>query len=319
VLVRFGVDVGGTTTKIGMFDKQCELIKKCQIKTNKTDKGINILSDVCFKINELLDEYGLTKNECLGVGIGLPGPVTEDGSILGCVNLGWGVFNVRETLSRMLEYVPVTVFNDANMAALGEQQHGGGRGSENVVMVTLGTGVGGGIISGEKIVTGANGAAGEIGHICVNPDETEKCNCGKRGCLEQYASASGVVRMAKKYMNEGRKSQYLLAAMQSENDSSIGEFSAKDVFDGEKMGDDLCKMAVEDLGRYLGLALSTVASVTNPDCIVIGGGVSNAGQPLIDVVKKYFKEYAFLPCSNVIFKLAELGNDAGIYGGASNV
>ncbi len=313
MLVRFGVDVGGTTIKIGMFNNQCELIEKCEINTDKTNNGANILTDLCKKINELLDKYNLTKNECLGVGIGLPGPVTADGYILGCVNLGWGTFNVKETVSKMLEYVPVAAFNDANMAALGEQKHGSGKGYENVVLVTLGTGVGGGIISEGKIINGANGAAGEIGHIPVNPNETEKCNCGKKGCLEQYASASGVVRMTKKYISQGRKSSYLSAVMHDEN------FTAKDVFDGAKKGDDVCLLVAEALGNYLGMALAAVASVTNPDCIVIGGGVSNAGQFLINLVEKYFKEYAFLPCRNVAFKLAELGNDAGIYGGASNV
>lgn len=317
MVVRFGVDVGGTTIKIGMFDNQCELITKCEIKTDTTNDGANILTDICKKINEILDEYKLSKNECMGVGIGLPGPVTADGFILGCVNLGWGTFNVKETLSKMLEYVPVTALNDANMAALGEQKHGGGKGSENVVMVTLGTGVGGGVISEGRIITGTNGAAGEIGHIPVNPYETEKCNCGKKGCLEQYASASGVVRTAKKYMAEGKESSYLSSVMKTEG--SMGQFTAKDVFDGAKKGDSLCMLAVDMLGKYLGMALASVASVVNPDCIVIGGGVSKAGQILIDAIEKYFKEYAFLPCRNVTFKLAELGNDAGIYGGASNV
>lgn len=320
MVVRFGVDVGGTTIKIGMFDNQCELLKKCEIKTDKTNNGTNILTDICKKINELLDEYKLSKNECMGVGIGLPGPVTADGFILGCVNLGWGTFNIKEKLSRMLEYVPVIVFNDANMAAIGEQRHGGGKGSDNVVFVTLGTGVGGGVISEGKIITGANGAAGEIGHIPVNPYETERCSCGKKGCLEQYASARGVVRTAKRYMAEGKKSVYLLSAMSEESkESGIGEFTAKDVFDGAKKGDELCMLVADNFGMYLGTALASVASVVNPDCIVIGGGVSKAGQQLLDVIEKYFREYAFLPCRNVYFKLAELGNDAGIYGGASNV
>ena len=320
MLVRFGVDVGGTTIKIGMFDNQCKLLAKCEIKTDKTDNGANILSDICKKINEILDEHNLSKNECMGVGIGLPGPVTAKGYILGCVNLGWGTFNVKETFSRMLEYVPVEVLNDANMAALGEQKHGSGMGSENVVFITIGTGVGGGVISEGRIIAGTNGAAGEIGHIPVNPNETEKCNCGKKGCLEQYASAGGIVRTAKRYMAEGKASPYLSSIMQEENNGSgLGEFTAKDIFDGAKNGDDLCAYAVDSLGKYLGMALASVASVINPDCVVIGGGISNAGQKLLDVIEKYFKEYAFLPCRNVAFKLAELGNDAGIYGGASNV
>ncbi len=320
MLVRFGVDVGGTTIKIGMFDNQCKLLTKCEINTDKTNAGANILADICKKINEILDEFRLSKNECMGVGIGLPGPVTASGYIQGCVNLGWGTFNVKETLSKMLEYVPVEVMNDANMAALGEQKHGSGMGSENVVLITIGTGVGGGVISEGKIIAGTNGAAGEIGHMPVNPDETEKCGCGKKGCLEQYASARGIIRTARRYMEEGKESPYLLSVMnKADSGSAAGEFAAKDVFDGAKNGDELCALAVDSLGKYLGIALASVAAVINPDCIVIGGGVSKAGQLLLDVIDKYFKEYAFLPCRNVTFKLAELGNDAGIYGGASNV
>ncbi len=292
--VVFGVDVGGTTVKIGMFDEKGTLDYKCEIPTDKSDSGKNILEDICCKLDNILSENGLTRNECKGIGIGLPGPVTDDGRILGCVNLGWGIFNIEETLSQMFGNIKVKAGNDANLAALGEQKYGGGKGHDNMVMVTMGTGVGGGIIIDGRIITGTNGAAGEIGHIPVNPFETEKCNCGKKGCLEQYASASGIVRMA------GREDS----------------ITAKDVMDEAKQGKESSVKVIDELGKYLGMALASVASVTNPDCIVIGGGVSKAGRFLTDIIEKNFLEYAFLPCRNVEFELATLGNDAGMYGGA---
>lgn len=297
--VIFGVDVGGTTVKIGMFDENISLKYKCEIKTDKTNNGKNILRDICNKLDEILKENGYKPEDCLGIGAGFPGPLTDDGRILGCVNLGWGTFNVEEKLSSMFHNVKVKAGNDANLAALGEQMAGGGKGHDNVVMITLGTGVGGGIIIDGKIVTGTNGGAGEIGHIPVNPFETDKCSCGKKGCLEQYASASGIVRLAKKYMiSDGE------------------EMTAKEVMDLAKSGDEAALRVTDELGKYMGMALASVASVVNPDCMVIGGGVSKAGQFLIDTVQKNFLKYVFTPCSNVTFKQAELGNDAGMYGGA---
>lgn len=306
--VKFGVDVGGTTVKLGLFDETDTPIYKCEITTDKTDNGKNILGDICSCINDIMSERKLDRSDCLGVGIGLPGPVTDDGRILGCVNLGWGVFNIEDTLSQLLGGIKVKAGNDANVAALGEQKSGGGRGYDNVVMITLGTGVGGGVILDGRVVTGTNGAAGEIGHIPVNISETAKCSCGKCGCLEQYASASGIVRLAGVYQAEGMKSEKL---------DGMDGYTAKDVMDGAKSGDKLCLRVADTLGTYMGMALAAVASVTNPDCMVIGGGVSRAGQFLIDVIEKKFMQYAFTPCRNVTFRLAALGNDAGIYGGAA--
>lgn len=303
--VKFGVDVGGTTIKIGLFDSQNLLLYKCELPTDKADGGANILGDVCGCIDKLLSERDIKKEDCIGAGIGLPGPVTADGRILGCVNLGWGIFNVREKLSQMLGGMRTAAGNDANLAALGEQMFGGGHGYDNVLMITMGTGVGGGVILDGQIVTGTNGAAGEIGHIPVNIYETDKCSCGKCGCLEQYASASGIVRLAKKYILEGIKSEAL---------GEIGDITAKDIMDAAKCGDTLCLKVLDTLSTYMGVALASAASVINPDCMVIGGGVSRAGQFLLDAIEEKFRKYAFAPCANVTFRLAALGNDAGIYG-----
>jgi glucokinase len=242
----------------------------------------------------------------MGVGIGLPGPV-DRGMILGCVNLGWGIFSIVEEFSKAFHNVPVYAGNDANIAALGEYVAGAGKGMKNMMMVTLGTGVGGGIIIDGRILEGANGGAGEIGHIPVNPQEQDTCGCGKKGCLEQYASATGIVRIAEKLRKENG------------NTALPAGCTAKQVFDYAKEGDELAMQAVEELGRYLGLALASCACVLNPEGIVIGGGVSRAGKILLDVTEKNFQTYVFKPCRNVKFSLAELGNDAGIYGAAAMV
>jgi glucokinase len=200
----------------------------------------------------------------------------------------------------------VNVANDANIAALGEMWMGGGMGSQDIVMVTLGTGVGGGIIIDGRIHTGTNGAGGEIGHIVVNDKETENCNCGKKGCLEQYASATGVVRLAKKYLSENKQETILNAET----------LSAKDVFDAVKEGDEAAIAIAEEFGSYLGMALASIAAVVDPEVFVLGGGVSKAGEILIELVHKNFVPRAFWATREAKITLATLGNDAGIYGGA---
>ena len=256
-----------------------------------------------------MQEKDITSDDVKGVGMGVPGPVKEDGTVIKCVNLGWGIFNAAEELSKLLG-LPVKAGNDANMAALGEMWQGGGKGHKNVVCVTLGTGVGGGIILGGKMLAGVNGAGGEIGHITIDPEETDACNCGKKGCLEQYASATGIVRMANKLLNASDKPSKL---------REVQYISAKEIFDAAKTGDELSLSLVEELGKKLGFALASIACVVDPEIFVIGGGVSRAGAILIDTTKKYFQQYAFHACKNTEFELAKLGNDAGMYGGACSV
>ena len=300
----FGVDIGGTTIKMGFFETTGNLIDKWEIKTNTENKGESILSDVAQSIDNKLAQEGISKDDVQGVGIGVPGPVTSDGVVNRCVNLGWGVKNVQEELSS-LTGLKVKVGNDANVAALGEMWQGAAKGSKDVIVVTLGTGVGGGIIVDGKIVAGATGAGGEIGHITVNEAEIEPCNCGQYGCLEQYASATGIVRMAKKKHTKSDEATTL---------RNMEDLSAKIIFDEAKAGDEIAKGLVDELGKILGSALSNIACVVNPEVVVIGGGVSKAGTILTDVIKKYFIETSFLACKDAKFVLAELGNDAGIYG-----
>lgn len=305
-MYKFGVDVGGTTVKIGLFSGDGKLEEKYEIATDKSDQGAHIIEHIAAKLEEIIAKKSYGILDCMGVGIGLPGPV-DRGMILGCVNLGWGIFSIVEEFSKAFHNVPVYAGNDANIAALGEYVAGAGKGMKNMIMVTLGTGVGGGIIIDGRILEGANGGAGEIGHIPVNPQEQDTCGCGKKGCLEQYASATGIVRIAEKLRKENG------------NTALPAGCTAKQVFDYAKEGDELAMQAVEELGRYLGLALASCACVLNPEGIVIGGGVSLAGKILLDVTEKNFQTYVFKPCRNVKFSLAELGNDAGIYGAAAMV
>lgn len=303
--IRIGVDLGGTTVKFGLFCAET-LTGKWEIPTRTERNGAGILSDIKDSIEEKLKEKKISKKEVLGVGIGVPGPVDAEGIVHGCPNLGWQTFSVEKELGGLLD-LPVKAGNDANVAALGEQWKGVGRDCSSMVMITLGTGVGGGIILNGKILTGVHGIAGEIGHMPVVYDETEYCNCGKKGCLEQAASATGIVRTAKR----------LLA--QSSQESALRDretITAKDVFDEAKKGDALAGQAVERLGEYLGIAAAHIACVVDPELFVIGGGVSRAGEVLIQTIKKYYKEKAFQGTKEAGFKLAELGNDAGIYGAA---
>ncbi len=300
----FGVDVGGTTIKMGFFETDGKLLDKWEIKTDTTNGGENILSDIAKSIDNKLAQEGISKSDVQGIGVGVPGPVNSKGVVLKCVNLGWGVFNVEEALSNLTGLM-VKAGNDANVAALGEMWQGAGKGSEDMIMVTLGTGVGGGIIVDGKVIAGANGAGGEIGHITVNEDEIEACNCGQYGCLEQYASATGIVRMAKRKLAKTDAQTSL---------TSVEELSAKAIFDEAKSGDAVAVELVEELGKILGGALSNIAVVTNPEVIVIGGGVSKAGQILIDTIQKHFTESVFHACKETRFVLAGLGNDAGMYG-----
>lgn len=307
----YGVDIGGTTVKIGFFETTGKLVDTWEIPTRTENDGELILPDIAESIKENNEKKSITTDDIEGIGMGVPGPVKDDGTVLKCVNLGWGVFNVEKALSVICGGVKVKAGNDANVAALGEMWQGGGKGYEDVVMITLGTGVGGGIIRGGKIVAGTNGAAGEIGHIPMIDDESECCGCGKKGCLEQYASANGLVNVAEKYIAAHR-------TVETELDLNAG-FTAKDVCDAAKAGDIAGLAAVEESMRLLGKAMAAVSCVIDPQVFVVGGGLSKAGNIIIDTASKYYKEYAFHASRETEIKLATLGNAAGMYGGVKMV
>ena len=300
----FGIDIGGTSIKCGLFKESGVLVEKWEIPTRTEDKGAKVPYDIAETIHGKIKEHALSNDSIVGVGVGVPGPITEDGTVLKCANLGWDIFNVNDKLSELTGF-KVAAANDANVAALGEMWMGGGKGYQDVVMVTLGTGVGGGIIIGGKVIAGSNGAGGEIGHLTIDPNEEDTCGCGGHGHLEQYASATGIVRLAKKRLANLELKTSL---------SGVTNLSAKAIFDHAKAGDEVAISLVEELGKYLGLALSHVAACVDPQVFVIGGGVSKAGDILVDVIKKHYNKNILFALSNKEFRLAKLGNDAGIYG-----
>ena len=302
----FGIDVGGTSVKLGLFHKDGELMDKWEIPTRTVEGGRYILSDIADSIRGKLAEKKISIEDVIGAGIGVPGPVYRNGFVPKCVNLGWKDTNPAQELSQLLS-IPAKVDNDANIAALGEMWQGGGAGYEDVVLITLGTGVGGGIIVRGGILNGQRGVAGELGHIVVNTDEQEPCKCGNCGCLEQYASATGVVRVAHRLIANST-----LPSVLRDKES----FTAKDVFDCAKANDPLAREAADMMGKYLGQALAAVTLTVDPDVIVLGGGVSRAGQILIDITTKYLNMYTSIAVEKPKIVLAKLGNDAGIYGGA---
>ena len=293
----FGVDLGGTTVKLAFLDTAGNMLDKWEIPTDKTDGGNRILPDIAAAVNGYIEEKKISRETLVGVGIGVPGPVRPDGTVSGCVNLGWGEKPVAQELSDLIG-LPVKAGNDATVAALGECWKGAGAGYQNMIFATLGTGVGGGIVVGGNVLHGAHGAAGEIGHVTVERNETECCGCGRKGCIEQYGSATGIVRLAKK------------AGVLSGKE----DLTCKDVFDAAAQGDEAAKAVLEQVYGYLGEFFANLSCVTDPEVIVLGGGVSKAGQTLLDGVEKAYQARCFSGVRQVRFALATLGNDAGAYG-----
>ena len=303
-----GVDVGGTTTKIGIFPQGERAIAAWEIPTRKFEEIDYIWEDIASAIFAKAEELKIGKEELKAVGVGLPGPIRDDGFLPRCVNLGMGACHPADLLSKALGGIPVAAGNDANVAALGEVYYGAAKGYQDAVVFTLGTGVGGGIILKGRIVAGNRGLGGEVGHMVVNPDEEAVCNCGNRGCLEQYASATGIVRIAHKFLKETDKASSL---------RGLEDFSCKTVCDEAKAGDELALDTLEVFGKYLGIAVAHTVLTVDPDIIILGGGVTRAGQILIDVTEKYMKEFTHLTNEHVPIVTATLGNDAGIYGSAA--
>ena len=313
----FGIDLGGTTAKVGLFTTTGTLLEKWEVPTDTSEAGVRILPNLAAALKAKMAEKGLTGADIEGVGIGVPGPVQQSSVVpIVCANLGgWGQQNVAanlsalldgmRVLSALLDGMRVLVGNDANVAALGEIWMGAAKGCRSAVMVTLGTGVGGGVIVDGKVIDGAHGAGGEIGHITVNPKETAVCGCGKHGCLEQYSSATGVVRCMKKLLEENPDTPCVLRG---------ADFAAKDVFDAARNGDALAAREVDEMSDVLGLALATIAATADPEVFLVGGGVARAGEVLFKPLGEHFKAYAFKSCRETPIKQATLGNDAGIYG-----
>ena len=300
----FGVDLGGTTVKFAYFDESGTILRKWEIPTVTANKGARILPDIAASLKDFIEKNKIDTASLLGVGIGVPGPVDNQGIVRNCANLGWEIVNIPEELGKMTG-LKVCAGNDASVAALGECWKGSGHGCENMVLVTLGTGVGGGIVCNGRVIHGVHGAGGEIGHIQLNPKETVRCGCGRFGCVEQYCSATGIVRLAKLYLSKHDTPSHL---------RDMDSFSCKDVMDAAREKDEGACAIMEQVYSCMGKFLSDLCCVVDPEVIVFGGGVSRAGQPLLDGVKRHFDDFAFSSFSDTRFALAELGNDAGAYG-----
>lgn len=307
----FGVDVGGTTVKLGLFSTDGALLEKWEIPTRTENNGEHVLPDIAASIQSKLTEQNIAPQDVEGIGLGVPGPVAADTTVNKCVNLGWGVFNLKERMNQLLPAIPkIAAGNDANVATLGELWQGGGKGYHSAVMFTLGTGVGGGIVVDDKIVAGTNGGAGEVGHMTVEPQESVPCACGKYGCLEQYASANGVVRMGKVMLFQSYKPSKL---------REMETFTAKDICDLARDGEEMALDIIDRFGEYMGRAMSYVSCTVDPDICIIGGGMSRAGSIITDAILKYYRRYAFHVSTGTSIVIAKLGNDAGIYGCAKMI
>ena len=302
----FGADIGGTSVKLGLFTNDGRLVEKWEIPTRTANGGVHVLPDVAQSIISTMELHGIWADQVAGIGIGVPGPVDDSFTVNKCVNLGWGVLNIKEQMNVLLPDIPnVAAGNDANVATLGELWQGGGQGNQSAVMLTLGTGVGGGVVLDGKIVAGRNGGAGEIGHMTVEPGETVPCSCGKSGCLEQYASANGIVRMAKLMLSECDTPSKL---------RGIENFTSKHICDFAVAGDHMALKIIDRFGDYLGRAMSYISCTVDPEIFIIGGGMSRAGSIVTDSALKYYQKYAFHVSRATGVVIATLGNDAGIYG-----
>lgn len=303
----FGVDIGGTFVKLGLFTTEGELLDKWQIPTRREDESSHVLPDIAASIAAKLEEKGIAKEDVTGVGFGTPGPVTEDGVAVCPANLDWVNKPVAKELSELTGF-PCRGGNDVNTAGLGEMWKGGAKGYKNIVVVPVGTGVGAAIIVNGKVIAGTRGAAGEIGHIHVDDEIQEPCGCKAVGCVEQFSSATGLVRMAKKALAD----ENVVTSLRN-----LEVVTAKDVIDAAKAGDEVADQIFDKFCDYLGYSLAATGAVIDPEIFILGGGVSRAGQVMVDRVQAYFKKYAWPGIRDIKFALAQLGNDAGIYGAAS--
>lgn len=310
-----GIDLGGTTVKFAILTEEGEVQQKWSIETDIQEGGINIVPNIIESINHRLNLYGLSADELRGIGMGSPGTVDrERGTVIGAFNLNWTTLQPVKELIEAGTGIPFYIDNDANVAALGERWKGAGENGADVVFVTLGTGVGGGIIADGNLIHGKVGAGGEIGHIIVD-SEGYQCTCGNQGCLETVASATGVVRLARDFSEKFSGESELKWLIDDGQ-----EVTAKTVFDHAKRGDKLALIVVDKFYYYLGLACGNIGNILNPETIVIGGGVSAAGEMLLTGVEEYFRKFAFPTVrTSTKLKLAQLGNDAGVIGAASLV
>lgn len=305
-----GIDLGGTSIKFAILTEAGDIQQKWSIETNILDDGQFIVPDIIESIQHHFSLYQMTAEDFLGIGMGSPGAVNrEKGTVYGAYNLNWReLVEVKKPIEEAIG-LPFYIDNDANVAALGEKWKGAGADDENVVFVTLGTGVGGGVIANGELVHGVAESGGEIGHVTVDPNGFD-CTCGKKGCLETVASASGVLNLTRKF-SEVYAGDSVLKKMVDDGE----QITSKQVFELAKENDDLAVKVVEEFSFFLGLACSHLGNILNPQFIVIGGGVSAAGEFLLEKVRKNFERFTFPNVQeSTKIKIAKLGNDAGVIG-----
>ena len=301
----YGIDVGGTTVKIGLFSSAGKVLKKWEISTNKEKNGKYIIGDI---YNAILKQK-IPFKDIIGYGFGVPGPVVS-GVIVECVNLGWKNFDLKAEFALLTGNDNIYIENDANVAVLGETWKGAAVGYKNSAMITIGTGIGCGLVVNGMVFSGADGAAGELGHLRVIHENGIPCKCGGKGCFETVASATGIKNVFAEMMNDTDIPSKL---------RGMTGVSVKKIFDHAKEGDALCLAVVDKISYHLSYACHVISVTTNPNIILIGGGVSKAGKFFIDKIKAHFDEFHYIPVKDTIIALASLGNDAGIYGAASLV
>ena len=310
-----GVDLGGTTIKFAIVTRDGKILDQWSIITDISDEGSHIAPSIIDEIQTYMNTNDLTASDFLGIGMGSPGTVNKEiGTVIGAYKLNWKTEQPLRDLIEGATQIPFHIDNDANVAALGEKWIGAGNNEPDVVFVTLGTGVGGGVITNGDLVHGAIGAAGEIGHMTIDP-HGYTCTCGKKGCLETVASATGIVRVAKdKALTFDQDTPLKRAILAGE------VIDTKGIIDAAKEGDAYGIAVTEEISDYLGLACGNIANLLNPSTIIIGGGVSKAGEFLADRIRKYLAVYAFPTIrESTKIRIAELGNDAGVIGASSLV
>ena len=304
-----GVDIGGTSIKIGSFSENGNLLKKWFIDTKQGSESNQIIPEIAAAIKEYAQDNNIALSEFIGIGLTVPGPVLADGYVEACVNIsGWRNIYPGRELSKLLDGVTVSLLNDANAAALGETWQGAAKGCKSMFLMTLGTGVGGGLIYDGKILNGFHGLAGEIGHISFCEDEIDTCNCGAIGCIDQEISATGIVRETKRLLST--------KGIMGSNLSLEKNFTCEDVFENAKLGDPVAKLVIDHFGKYLGKALTCITLMVDPEIILLGGGISQAGDFLLQIAKSNYEKWERLSVNRAKIMLASLGNDAGIFGAA---
>ena len=298
-----GIDVGGTTIKIGLIKDQGEILKQWSIATNKANQGSRIVPDIIESIQAQLKSMAIDHTTIRGIGMGSPGAVDRNmGTVSGAYNLNW-----ENTFG-----LPFYLDNDANVAALGEKWQGSGDNLANVVFITLGTGVGGGIVVHNDLVTGTHGCAGEIGHLHVTDNPVFQCTCGNQGCLESVASATGMLHLSKDLAQKFSEKSALKKKILSESTLTV-----KEVFDEARQQEPLALLILNTFSAYIGLACSHIANILDPDRIIIGGGIAAAGELLLSAINENYERHVFPKAKDKeVLTLATLGNDAGILGAA---